>query len=119
MKYSLFILLFLDILVHCLLFANVGGAIRFTMQLHNQILCLNGYLFKFGLHAIILIGSTLISIILAGLTDSLYNHKQIYKISFAMVAISSTILSWVCLIILTIAFISYRLIHTTQNRPLF
>lgn len=86
-----------------MLFASSSGAIRFISQLHNQILCLHGYLFKFsGLHALILMASALTSVILSGIVDTVYNHKQLYKVCFALVATSSIILSWVCLIRLLI-----------------
>lgn len=88
--------MFLATIVHCLIFASFAGALRFTMQRHNQILCLNGYLLGFsGLHAIVLMISSLVSVLLCGITDTLYGHKILYKICFASLTVASCVLSWV------------------------
>ncbi|KAI6199958.1 hypothetical protein M3Y96_00682300 [Aphelenchoides besseyi] len=83
-------------IIHCIIFAFATGAVLFTLELHNQIICTHHYLYTFiGVHSLLmLVGSLIGGFVIATFTDLTYAHKKIYRICYSVITISSSVLSW-------------------------
>ncbi|KAI6228695.1 MFS domain-containing protein [Aphelenchoides fujianensis] len=82
--------------LHCIVFAFCAGAVKFTFELHNQITCQHLHLFGFaGVYALsLIVAAALGAVLIAGITDTTYAHKKVYRTCLALTTISSCVLSW-------------------------